>query len=155
LTVTKSNLKKMFELLAIAATLVTAPTLILGPQLVQAQQGSQISGRGDGDVQCPTTGEFPGNEQIFFGASKERGTLRGGWSIFSEFFLDKQGDITGGRISGKTFTLTGTEFFDNMCNSQTPATITITGQCGLNVPIQFRSSNGQTGEFVGNVACSR
>jgi hypothetical protein len=164
MTASVTNLRKTFMLLAIAAALVTAvPALILSPpQLAQAQQGKAIEGRGTGQVNCPSPeGEPaespPGDEGIFFDASKDRGTLSGeSWAIFNEEGISaKFGEITGGHIGGNKFTLRGIESFDDICFSQTPATITITGQCGQGVLIQFRASNGQEGEFVGNVACTK
>jgi hypothetical protein len=162
MTASMTNLRKTFMLLAIAATLVTAPALILSPtQLAQAQQGQAIEGRGTGQVNCPSPegepGESPpGDETIFFFANKERGSVFGFWDIFNpELSQSKAGTITGGHIGGKQFTLRGVEGSDDLCSSQIPATFTISGQCGQGVTIQFRSSNGQEGEFVGNVACTR
>jgi hypothetical protein len=70
-------------------------------------------------------------------------------------FQSKAGDITGGQISGKKITLTGTEDTDEVCSSQIPATITIAAQCGTGVIIQFKSSNGEEGQFIGGVACTK
>jgi hypothetical protein len=144
-------------LLAIAATLVTAPALILSPnQLAQAQQGKVIEGRGTGQLNCPSGSSPPGDETIFIIANKFKGSTSGSFNVGSqETFLFKFGFITGGHISAKQFTLTGIEEEDDLCSSQVPTTITITGQCGQGVPIQFRSSSGQEGEFVGNVACAK
>lgn len=150
----------MLILLAIAGTLVIAtPTLILNPQLAQAQQVKQIRGLGFvGQVNCPSGSSPPENEEIFLRVDKSRGQLFGDRVIAENIifsFERKAGDITGGHISGKQFTLTGTENTDNLCSSQIPATITITGQCGTYVIIQFRSSNGQEGQFVGPVDCTK
>jgi hypothetical protein len=158
-----TNLRKMSMILATAATLLTAPALILGPpQLAQAQQGKDIEARGTGQLICPSSAEQfpgsspPGDEEIFFFAQKQRGFLFGLWDILDEgSTVSKQGDITGGHIGGKQFTLRGIENFDGLCSSPTPATITITGQCGQGVTIQFRASNGEEGQFTGNVACAK
>jgi|ERR687887_615350 hypothetical protein len=157
MTASITNLRKMLVLLAIAATLVTTPALILTPQLAQAQQGKFIEGRGTGQANCPPSGiSPPGDESIFFFAQKFKGSVGGFFDIGSTvLFLDKEGSITGGHISGKQFTVTGVEEIDNLCSSQVPATITITGQCGQGVPIQFRASNGEQGQFTGNVACAK
>jgi hypothetical protein len=157
-----TNLRKLPILVTIAAALVTAPALVLGPQVVQAQQGQSISGSGTGQVNCPVFGGVsgaspPGDERISFVASKTRGTVSGSWSIFPVAgpFIFKQGSITGGHIGGQEFTLIGTEFTDTMCVSQVPAQITIEGECGQGVTIEFRSSNGQAGEFTGSVVCNK
>jgi hypothetical protein len=143
--------------LAIAATLALATqTLILNPQLAQAQQSMHIQGSsGTGEVICPSGSSPPQTEHLSFSADKSKKTLFGDWNIFSNatFQVVKAGDITGGQISGKKFTLTGTEDIDDLCSSQIPATITITGQCGSGVTLQFKSSNGQEGQFFGIVDC--
>jgi hypothetical protein len=169
MTTNKTSLRKMLVLLGIAATFVTAsavaaPVLILNPpQLAEAQQGKVVEGSGRGEIECLSVeGEPeqspPGNEVLNFVASKQRGTVSGNWLIdnVEDPNARKEGAITGGQISGKRFTLTGIESFDNLCFSGgTPATITITGRCGQGVTIQFRASNGEEGEFTGNVACAR
>jgi hypothetical protein len=135
---------------------MTAPTLILTPQLAQAQEGKVIQGRGTGQLNCPSGSSPPGDEAIFFGADKFRGSILGDFFLQSqETGLSKEGTIFGGHISGKHFTLTGIESLDDLCSSQVPTTITITGQCGQGVPIQFRASNGEQGQFTGNVACAK
>ncbi len=60
----------------------------------------------------------------------------------------KSGSIYGGHIASKTFTLTGTENHDGICNPSGSASIkyTITGHCNGNT-VTFRSSNGETGNF--------
>lgn len=165
MTTNITNMEKMrlFGFSAVAAALITAaPTLILSPpQLAQAQQGKVIEGAGRGQVNCPSVDGEPGtspqgDETITFIASKQKGTLFGQWEIFGEFGGIKSFNINGGHIGGKEFTLRGTETFDQLCNSeQIPAAITITGECGTDVTIHFRASNGEEGEFVGNVACAK
>lgn len=160
-----TKLTKRLVLVAITAILIitmaaASATLILSssPQLAQAQQGKGIDGRGTGQVECPSVDGEPGiepigDETIFFTANKEKGTLSGFGSVSGAG--GKSLGITGGHIGSKQFTLTGIEEFDTMCGTPTPSTFTITGQCGHDVPIQFRSSTGQEGEFVGNVVCSK
>jgi hypothetical protein len=167
MTTSTASLTKMriFVVSVVAAALITAaPTLILSPpQLAQAQQGKVIEGSGRGQIDCPSVEGEPeqspqGNEVLNFVASKQRGTVSGNWLIdnVEDPNLRKEGAITGGQIGGKRFTLTGIESFDVLCFSGgTPATVTITGECGQGVTIQFRASNGEEGEFTGNVACTR
>jgi hypothetical protein len=154
----------MLMLLVISATLVvtTTPAVILSPQLAQAKQGKHIQAGGAGELNCPSSsaavsgGSPLGPELIFFSADRSKGKLFGDWFIQQNVsFQIKAGDITDGHISGKQITLTGTEDTDEVCSSQTPATITITGQCGTHVIIQFKSSNGQEGRFVGDVNCTK
>jgi hypothetical protein len=159
MTASMTNLKNMSMLLALATTLliVTPASSILSPlRLAQAApQGRLIKGSGEGQLNCPPSGSSPpGNETIHFSAYKGKQFLplltwyiQGGDSQF------KIGNITGGHVTGNQFTLTGTESTDNLCSSQVPATITITGQCGQGVLIQFKSSNGEEGEFAGSVVC--
>jgi hypothetical protein len=156
-----TNLRNVFLLLAIAGTLVVAPALILSPQSAQAQQDRVVDGRGTGQVNCPApdggVGESPpGEELIFLAAVKNKGSIQGFMTIQSEDrFQAKSGTVTSGNIGAKQFTLRGLENADDICSTPIPSTFTITGQCGISVPIQFRSSTGQEGEFIGNVACAR
>jgi hypothetical protein len=102
MTASMTNLRKMSMLLAIAATLVTAPALILTPQLALAQQGKVVEGRGTGQVNCPPSGTSPpGDETMIFRGVKNRGTLGGFFDIVSEEGGEKFGFITGGHIGGK------------------------------------------------------
>lgn len=153
------TLKKMSMLLAIATILmiVTPASSILSPlRLAQAApQGRLIQGSGEGQLNCPSSGSSPpGNETIHFSAFKgKQFTPFRTWYIQGENSQFKVGNITGGQVTGNQFTLTGTESSDNLCSSQVPATITITGQCGQGVLIQFKSSNGEEGQFAGSVVC--
>jgi hypothetical protein len=156
MTRTMTNVRKMSMLLAIAATLVATPVLILTPQLAQAQQGKDIIGRGTGQLNCPSGSSAPGDETIDFYASKDKGSIFGAFTSGSnEGFGYKFGYITGGHIGAKQYTLTGYEDTDNICSSQIPTTFTISGQCGQGVTIQFRAANGEEGQFTGNVACAK
>jgi len=146
----------------LGVVVVATPTLILNPQLAQAQEGKHFQASGAGELNCPPpsagvpASSPPGVELIGFSADRSKGKLFGDWSILRNVtFETKAGDITGGKISGKKLTLTGTEDTDEVCSSQIPATITITAQCGTDVIIQFKSSNGQEGQFVGGVRCTK
>jgi hypothetical protein len=67
--------------------------------------------------------------------------------------LLKSGSITSGNIQSGSYTIQGTETVDNLCNTSVPTTITINGQCGTGVTINFRAANGETATFTGNVKC--
>ena len=161
-----TNPKNALVVLALAGTLVMAPALILGPQLAQAQQaGRVVQGSAVGQVICPEGSPgstSPGEttpERIDFSAQidKNSETVSGTWNIVQldsagEGLAFKRGSITGGEIQGKQFTFTGIEEIDELClASTTGTTITITGECGKDESVQFSASNGETGEFVGNL----
>jgi hypothetical protein len=108
MTTSTTNLRKTLVLLAIAATLMIAtPSLILNPQLAQARQDKGFDGAGTGQVTCPSGSSPPGNEVIRFSAFKFKGRVFGFWSIRGEDSQVKIGNITGGHIGGKQFTLIG------------------------------------------------
>src|SRR5688572_24969472 len=91
-----------FVVVVIVAVVAT-PTLILNPQLAQAQEGKHYQGRGAGELNCPppSAGEPasspPGVELIRFNVDRSKGKLFGDWDILRNVtFETKAGDITGG-----------------------------------------------------------
>jgi hypothetical protein len=76
-----------------------------------------------------------------------------------EATLTKTGTITGGRVSGNHFVLTGVENADALCNGPVPSDIKISGVCQpdqrTTTRIQFEAKNGEVGTFLGKVTCTR
>jgi len=143
--------------LVAAAIVVTAPVLFANQ--AQAATVRNVHGFGTGALVCRNTG-VAWNAAIQFDATKQSGKIDGDWRITVVGLptpeANKQGSITGGQISANSFSLTGFEFADSLCNiSFLPITIKISGQCGTDVTIRFTAANGiETGTFTGNVACT-
>lgn len=85
---------------------------------------------------------------------KSRGITDGGWFISipgTEGFKD--GQISGGTLNQKQFSLQGTEVQDGLCGLPAPTTVTIKGTCGIGTNVEFIAANGEKGTFTANVAC--
>jgi hypothetical protein len=153
----KITTTKMATIALVAAAIVIAPVLFANQ--AQAATIRYVQGGGTGALVCRNTG-VAWNTNIGFDATKQSGKIDGDW-VISVVGLptpeaNKQGSITGGQISSKSFSLTGFEFADTLCNIPfLPITITISGQCGTGVTIKFTAANGiETGTFTGGVSCT-
>jgi hypothetical protein len=151
------NLKKMAIVAVVSATLVIASPLFANQ--THAATIRNVQGGGTGVLTCRNTG-VSWNAVIQLSATKQSGKISGDWSISvagqPTLFGNKRGSITAGQITANSFSLTGFEFADTLCNiSSLPITITISGQCGTNVPIRFVAANGiEIGTFTGGVGCT-
>jgi hypothetical protein len=121
----------------------------------------QVTGQGDGQNLCPPPATVPRPASITFSAQQIGSTINGQFKIVVNFgggtIADKTGTLNGLQISGSSFTITGTELARDACNAipfPGPTGVTISGQCGTGVPIQFISAEGERATFTGNVACT-
>lgn len=118
-------------------------------------------------VTCPdgTTvgGEF--GPLFEFDATREQGESSGFWRITAAPGAadTDDGEVTFALITPVKFKLLATwdPHFGSthaiICDSTDatiPADVVIKGECGEGVMVQFKSSNGVTGSFQGNVTCS-
>jgi hypothetical protein len=102
---------------------------------------------------CPGTGGGLGD--ITFSGTRQNGMFSGTFTIINStnHVLLKSGSITSGNIQSGSYTVQGTETVDSLCNTSVPTAITVNGQCGTGVTINFRAANGETAIFTGNVKC--
>lgn len=92
---------------------------------------------------------------IDFNATKSKGTVNGGFSIFGTA-VQKFGSLNDGTINESSYSLQGFVQFEQ-CGStvfQNVGTVTVYGECGTGVVIHYQDTLGQRGDFIGNVACS-
>ena len=120
--------------------------------------GSDASGSVAGDISC-TNGSpsFPSN--LSFSAFMNAAPVYGNWEITSDNgsisrTLYAAGYFNGGNLGDQVFDLEGTETSDDLCATQIPSAITISGICGQTGTLQINSNNGWTGEFRGNIECT-
>jgi hypothetical protein len=81
--------------------------------------------------------------------------MQGNFNVFGSS-VQKSGNITAGTINASSYSLTATVTFD-FCGgtfNQVIAQATISGQCGTAVTIHYVDTLGESGNFVGNVACT-
>jgi hypothetical protein len=133
---------------------VAAPT----PQPIPT---TQVSGQGEGEDLCPPPATVSDPASITFSAREFAGGVQGQFTLIVHQApnedRNKIGTLNDIQISGGSFTVTGTELSRTACNAipfPGPTSVTISGQCGTGVTIQFTSGEGQRATFIGNVACS-
>ena len=103
-------------------------------------------------------GEIKGpvkTEGIQADAFVRHGTFAGAWRIVNENATDqdKGGVIIGGWTDGKKYQIKGVEQYDDICKSKLPKDITISGDCGTGVEIEYATVDGNSVTFNGNGRC--
>ena len=132
--------------------------ILLSDSISKVAFGSDASGSVAGDISC-TNGSpsFPSN--LSFSAFMNAAPIYGNWEITSDNgsisrTLYAAGYFNGGNLGDQVFDLEGTETSDDLCATQIPSAITISGICGPTGTLQINSNNGWTGEFRGNIECT-
>jgi len=144
------NLVIAIKVTIIATALAIAPALLSNEAIAQANNITQ--GSGQGTVVCPEPVGTKPSMSISFSSTSSKGTAGGTWKVGDGL---KNGSITGGSFSkAQHFQLSGLERADSLCRLPLGASITISGQCGSGIAIEFKASNGETGRFTGSVLCS-
>ncbi|HEV8636913.1 MAG TPA: hypothetical protein VG370_22060 [Chloroflexota bacterium] len=133
--------------------LVVVAVLAVGAVTSPAYAGSNkaVQGNGTGSVTC-TSGGPAVPAMINFSANLNKGTISGQFFIFGSVI--KFGGVVSGNVSTTNYDISGIEFIAVCTGAATPTTYTIGKDCGQGVTINFAAANGETGTFVGNVACS-
>jgi hypothetical protein len=147
-------------IVVMAVGIAVAPTLI--SNVAQAAPSTKaVSGHGTTNtIICPTGSIFdPSGFVLDFSAAKgSNGKISGTWDIHIAAASLKAGNINGGQIQNNKYILTGIENTDvGACTGfggQTPTTMSISGQCGTGVQINFQAADGEKATFTGNVACT-
>jgi hypothetical protein len=150
----------------LATAIITAVLVLMVPVVpftAQAAQNSQVVGHGaGGDIFCSSepggSGRFGtgiSNAIIDFSATKQDKIVSGTWKIVidpsSQIPGSKEGTFTAGEIGSKSYVLKGEETANTLCGEiPIPIAITISGKCGEDVTIKFRSANNvQVATFPG------
>lgn len=124
-------------------------------------EGAIVEGQSDiphfPSVICAATKEKVPTQGIRFNAVNATGVFSGWWNIPGS----GSGNNTGGRISSanvenRTFEIKGTMDYDFLCAQKDGLNygISITGKCGLETVISYRSNNEVSShDFIGHVKC--
>src|SRR5215213_6500805 len=162
----KKNVNKISILTTVAITAVFVPLLLMTPIVpltAQAAESRQVVGHGTGgDIFCSSepggSGRFGtgiSNAIIDFSATEQDREVSGSWKIVidpsSQIPGSKEGTFTAGMIGSKSYVLKGEETANTLCRDiPVPIAITISGKCGEDVTIKFRSANNvQVATFPG------
>jgi hypothetical protein len=92
---------------------------------------------------------------FYFSAHARNGILQGHWDFASQFtgVENKGGYIYDGKSDGKTYELKGKETQDGICNAKVPKDVIISGNCGKDVTINYKTINGLSHTLTGDVKC--
>jgi len=92
---------------------------------------------------------------FYFSAHTRSGTLQGHWDFASQFdgAENKGGTIYDGKSDGKTYELKGKETQDGICHAKVPKDVIISGNCGKDVIINYKTINGLSHTLTGDVKC--
>jgi hypothetical protein len=124
-------------------------------------EGAIVEGQSDiphfPSVSCAATKEKVPTLGIRFNAVNATGVFSGWWNIPGS----GSGNNTGGHISGanvqnRTYELIGTMDYDFLCAQKGDLnySVSITGKCGLETVIRYRSNNEVSShDFIGHVIC--
>ena len=106
-----------------------------------------MSGVGTGSIFCANQ-----NEIMNMDATISQGIF-GGFFSMTDGTLFGGGNLSTGNLGTTSYSLTGIITLDPFCNDPVPTVITVSGNCGFNQNINFATTSGVTGTFLGNVAC--
>lgn len=132
--------------------------VLLSGSISKVAFGSDASGSVAGDISC-TNGSPSFQSNLSFSAFMNAAPVYGNWEITSDNgsisrTLYAAGYFNGGNLGDQVFDLEGTETSDDLCATQIPSAITISGICGQTGTLQINSNNGWMGEFRGNIECT-
>ena len=117
--------------------------------------GAVVIGTSENQKISCSTGSSKNTHGLQFSAHTREGILKGYWDIASPFTgaENKGGTIHDGKSDGKSYELKGKETNDGICHAKVPKDIIISGKCGKGVAINYKTINGLSHTFTGNVKC--
>ncbi len=116
--------------------------------------GVEMQGKGTGTLTCPDQA-VKMNIDLTMSRTNTGQFTFGSLSLqFSDFSMSQFAALNVGNMDTTQYSLSGIVPTDTLCNDLgVPFVLTVSGNCGVGVNIQITSSNGESGTFVGNVAC--
>jgi hypothetical protein len=92
---------------------------------------------------------------FYFSAHTRNGYLQGHWDFASPDTgtENRGGTIHDGKSDGKTYELKGKETHDGICHAKVPKDVIISGNCGKDVAILYKTINGLSHTLTGDVKC--
>ena len=117
--------------------------------------GVEMQGKGTGTLTCPDQAVKMNVDLTMSRTNTGPFTSFGSISLqFSDFTMTQSTILNAGNMDTTQYSLSGIVSADTLCNDLgVPFVLTVSGNCGVGVNIQITSSNGESGTFVGNVAC--
>ena len=156
----RGSMTKAVTICLIAVGLVAGSSLMYSAIVgVYARQpfvgGAIVIGTSENQKISCSTGSSKNTHGLQFSAHTREGILQGYWDIASPFTgaENKGGTIHDGKSDGKSYELKGKETNDGICHAKVPKDIIISGKCGKGVSINYKTINGLSHTFTGNVKC--
>jgi len=117
--------------------------------------GIEMQGKGTGTLTCPDQAVKMNVDLTMSRTNTGPFTSLGFIQIlFTDFTMSQSATLNAGNMDTTQYSLSGIVPADTLCNDLgVPFVLTVSGNCGVGVNIQITSSNGESGTFVGNVAC--
>ncbi len=117
--------------------------------------GVEMQGKGTGTLTCPDQSVRMNVDLTMSRTNTGPFTSFGSISLqFQDFTMSQFASLNVGNMDTTQYSLSGVVPADTLCNDPgVPFVLTVSGNCGFGVNIQITGSNGESGTFVGNVAC--
>jgi hypothetical protein len=147
----QSNGIKLAIMVIVAAGMMM--TMFSYSQIALAKKDYELKGVGKGSISCPD-GEKVKNARInFFVFYQDDGTFAE-WNVDQKSHGSSGGIITKESVTPNKFSLNGKEAFDNICDSDVPTKMSISGNCGEGTTAKLKADNGEKGTFIARVKCT-
>jgi hypothetical protein len=128
-------------------------TMFSYSHIALAKKDYELKGVGKGSISCPD-GEKVKNARInFFVFYQDDGTFAE-WNVDQKNHGSKGGIVTKETVTPNKYSLKGEEAFDNICDSDVPTKMSISGNCGEGTTAKLKADNGEKGTFKVKVKCS-
>jgi len=115
--------------------------------------GVEMQGKGTGTLTCPDEA-VKMNVDLTMSRTNIGPLTSFGFISLLFSTMSQSATLNAGNMDTTQYSLSGIVPADTLCNDLgVPFVLTVSGNCGVGVNIQITSSNGESGTFVGNVAC--
>jgi hypothetical protein len=146
----QSNGIKLAIMLLVAAGLMIM-TVSYG-QIAFADKDYELEGVGKGSISCHD-GEKVKNARISFFVFYQDGGTFAEWNVDQKSHGSKGGIITKESVTSSKYSVKGVEAFDNICDSDVPTKMSLSGNCGEGSTAKLKASNGEKGAFKVRAKC--
>jgi hypothetical protein len=147
----QSNGIKLAIIVIVAAGLMMTTTSY--GQFAFADKDYELKGVGKGSISCPD-GEKVKNARISFFVFYQDDETFAEWNVDQKNHGSQGGIITKESVTSSKYSLKGEEAFDNICDSDVPTKMSISGKCGEGSTAKLNADNGEKGTFKVRAKCT-
>jgi hypothetical protein len=142
---------KLAIIVIVAASLMM--TTVSYGQIASADKDYELKGVGKGSISCPDGKEVQNARISFFVFYQDDGTFAE-WNVDEKNHGSKGGIITKESVTSREYSLEGKAAFDNICDSDMPEKMSISGNCGEESTAILKADNGDKGTFKVHAKCT-